>query len=576
MNHGRVGYIVTAIGAIALLGTAIARADYREIDGTGNNAIEDQWGSTDEQLRRLAGPAYDDGLSEPRGGLVNSALPSAREVSNAIAAQSGLVPNTHHASNWLWQWGQFLDHDLDLSGGASPVEPFDIEVPANDPQFTHSINLNRSAHITDIHGVRQQTNTITAWIDGSGVYGSDATRAAWLRLNDGSGKLKTSTGMDGETLMPFNDANNPVQNASDNPMLSVDQFYVAGDIRANEQVGLTAAHTLFVREHNRIAMDLKARLDANETALVSKFNNSGLSEEDFLYESARKLVGAQIQKITYEEFLPLLMGSNSPNPAAFSYNDTLQPDISNEFSTAAFRVGHTMLSPQMKLVDINGNDVGALSLKDSFFNPTQITSQGVNEILLGLSEGRAQEIDHMIIDDVRNFLFAFAPGTGFDLVSLNIQRGRDHGLPSLNAVRDALGLGAHATFLDLTGGDATLAGLFASVYDDVDDVDLWIGGLGEAEFGEAMIGETFWTILDEQFSALMNADSFFYTNQSIHEHLLLLDPGFDSLKLSDLIEFNTGALSVRDNAFVIPTPSTLSLGVLGLIGLVHRRHRRTA
>ncbi len=71
-------------------------------------------------------------------------------------------------------------------------------------------------------------------------------------------------------------------------------MFLAGDIRANEQVGLTSVHTLFMREHNRLADLIKAV-------------DPGLSDED-IYQKARKIVGAQMQIITYNEFLPALLG----------------------------------------------------------------------------------------------------------------------------------------------------------------------------------------------------------------------------------------------------------------------------
>ena len=107
-------------------------------------------------------------------------------------------------------------------------------------------------------------------------------------------------------------------------------------IRANEQVGLTALHTLFVREHNRLA-----------DVLVSE--NPGLNGNE-IYEFARKIVGAQMQAITYNEFLPLLLGPDAIGPYG-GYNPGVDPTITNEFSTAAYRFGHTMVSPSLLRVD---------------------------------------------------------------------------------------------------------------------------------------------------------------------------------------------------------------------------------
>jgi peroxidase len=152
----------------------------------------------------------------------------------------------------FWQWGQFIDHDMDLTEGADPPEPFPIQIPTGDSFFdpystgTAIISMNRSAYDRATgatpNNPRQQMNFITAYLDASMVYGSDAIRAAALRTNDGTGRLKTSAGQ----LLPFNTDGLPNAGGPD------PNFFVAGDVRANEQVGLTAMHTLFVREHNRL------------------------------------------------------------------------------------------------------------------------------------------------------------------------------------------------------------------------------------------------------------------------------------------------------------------------------------
>ena len=134
---------------------------------------------------------------------------------------------------------------------------------------------------------RQQLNEITAWVDGSNVYGSNQERADALRTLDGTGKLKTSDG----NMLPFNVDGLP------NAGGSGPNLFLAGDVRANEQLGLTAMHTLFVREHNRLAEKIGAQ----------RSNWDG----DRIYEKARQLVGAQIQVITYNEFLPALLGKRA-------------------------------------------------------------------------------------------------------------------------------------------------------------------------------------------------------------------------------------------------------------------------
>ncbi|EAZ93187.1 peroxidase family protein [Crocosphaera chwakensis] len=347
-------------------------------------------------------------------------------------------------------------------------------------------------------------------------------------------------------------------------------YFLSGDIRANEQIGLTATHSLFMREHNRIADDLKTRLDSGETALVNKFQEFGLSEDDFIFESARKVVGAQMQIITYNEWLPVILGENALEDYK-GYDDQTDASIATEFSTAAFRFGHTMLSPNLLRVDNNGNIVDSLSLRDSFFNPNEVLEGGIDTLLMGLASQQAQKLDTFLVDDVRNFLFGPPGSGGFDLASLNLQRGRDHGIPDVNTVRLALGLIPYTTFLQLTGGDMDLANAFASVYNNVDEVDLWIAGLAEKKVNGGLLGETFSYILIDQFTRSRDGDRFFYLNDL--DHLNILDPTLETVTLSSIIRRNSNIENIQDNAFLatsVPEPNTtvgiLMLMLLSLIG----------
>lgn len=510
--------------------TLVIPEEFRTIDGTGNNAANAEWGSAAQPFLRLSKPAYADGVQEPSG----DDRPSARAVSNAVASQTEPMPNRRGVSDFVWQWGQFLDHDLDLTPVAEPVDPFDIVVPAGDPYFdaagtgTAVIGLDRSfAEI--VNGRLEQFNEITAFIDASNVYGSDIERAADLRLNDGSGKLRTSEG----DLLPFNTTELPNAPTSHDP-----SFFVAGDFRVNEQVGLTSLHTLFVREHNYWAVRIAE-------------SNPGLSD-DQLYESARIIVGAEMQAITYNEFLPILIGPRFL-PAYSGYRPAVNAGISNEFATAAYRFGHTMLSPQLLRLDRTGKEIyaGHLSLASAFFNVDAITKEGgIEPILRGLATQPAQELDNLIVDEVRNFLFG-APGAGgFDLASLNIQRGRDHGIASYNEVRRDLGLKTANRFSDITP-NRDLQDQLESVYTSVDLVDLWVGLLAEAPMREALLGETAVTILRNQFVRLRDGDRFWYQAHLGREMVQLVD----RQTLAQIIRRNTTIRNeIQDNVFLAPRP----------------------
>ena len=514
---------------------------FRTIDGSDNNLNQSHWGAANTQLLRLTAPDYADGISEPRGGF-ESNLPNPREISRQIVTQNVSIPNFLNLSDWFWQWGQFIDHDMDLTESANPLEVFNIEVPTGDPFFdpsatgTQIIPFNRSIYAPytgiDSANPRQQINEITAYLDGSMIYGSHEAITDALRTHDGTGQLLTSFAENGEVLLPFN----------------VDyQSFLAGDSRVDEQIGLTTIHTLFLREHNRLATQIGQFLDHNNQAVVKFFDASNLNRDEFIYQTTRRLIGAKIQIITYDQFLPLLIGEHTLSDYQ-GYDPTVNPGISNEFSTAAFRFGHTMLSPQLLQIDGEGT-VEEISLKNAFFQPHVLLEDGIDSLLRGLASQTAQDIDTFLIDDVCNFLFG-APGSGgFDLASLNIQRGRDHGLGDLNSVRHQLGLPVYDSFLALTSGDDLLANRLASVYDSIDHVDLWIGGLAEKPAPGAMVGQTFQTIIADQFTRLRDGDRFWYENDP---YLLPFQTLLEDVSLSSIIKANSTVTDIQDNAFIVP------------------------
>ncbi|HEX4666975.1 MAG TPA: peroxidase family protein [Chthoniobacterales bacterium] len=459
--------------------------EFRSIDGSGNNPIDPTRGATNTPLLRLTTVAYEDGVGTPAG----ADEPGAREISNVVFAQDHLVPCATNVSDYLWQWGQFIDHDIDLTPAVSPVELFNIPVPLGDPDFdpngtgTQVIELDRSLYQM-IAGIRQQLNTDTAFLDASQVYGSDEARALELRALDGTGKLKTSEG----DLLPYNIHGFP--NAPDDSP----SYFLAGDVRANEQVGLTAMQTLFMREHNYWATVIKQRQPN--------------LDDDGIYYQARAIVGAELQIITYRDFIPLLLGPNALPPYV-GYKPELDPTIANSFSTAAYRVGHTLLSPTLLRLDANNQSIGDLDLSQAFFNPTEIAGPGIEPYLRGLAKQVPQEVDCYLVDGVRNFLFGPPGAGGFDLAALNIQRGRDHGLPRYNQARIDFGLAPKSTFADITS-DPTLQARLAAAYASPDDLDLWVGALAEDHVNGGLVGELVYTILKDQFTRLRDGDRFWY------------------------------------------------------------------
>ncbi|MCB9838139.1 MAG: peroxiredoxin [Phycisphaeraceae bacterium] len=550
------GRIVTGRGLIAMalvagLATS-AMAENRTFDGTGNTL--GNAGAAGKNLRRDASVGYGD-LTWT---MARQSVTGARQISNALAKQTGSILNDRQMSDMVWQWGQFLDHDIDLTPEAG-TEMALIDT-TGDPDFLGTpINFTRSvwdpATGVSPANPRQQRNLITSFIDSSNVYGSDGVRNTALRELSG-GRMATSAG----NLLPYNTGG--LDNAQGAGAAS--DYFLAGDVRSNEQAGLTSMHTLWVREHNYWADRI-----ASETAL-------GTDEE--IFQAARKIVNAEMQAITYNEWLPALTGA-SLDPYT-GHNLAIDPSISNEFSTAAFRIGHSMLSSTLRRMDDSGATIGMgnLALQDAFFNPTNITDTGIEPILKGLASQGAQEIDNKVVDDVRNFLFGPPGAGGFDLASLNIQRGRDHGLADYNTMRVDYGLAPISDFTDITS-DTAVSDALASVYANVDEIDPWVGMLAETHVSGSSMGELMQVIILDQFERLRDGDRFFYLNPDDPCDLggLLSDLGMtvsdlDSTLLSEVLGRNTGFTSFQENVFFIPTPG--ALGLLAMGGVVAARRKR--
>ena len=277
--------------------------------------------------------------------------------------------------------------------------------------------------------------------------------------------------------------------------------FLAGDVRVNEQVGLIAMHTIWMREHNRIADEL-ARLNPRW-------------DGEMVFQVARQIVGAELQKITFQDYLPLLLGKGYELISNFSYDSNVNPNIPNAFATAAFRFGHSQIHPAFERLDQNFRplSIGPLNLLDSFFQPSQYAaSGGTDPILRGFLARQARRTDEFVNDVLTNHLFQTNSSHGMDLASINIQRGRDHGLPPYMtwkrwAERQC---GARSDF----DSDLTMIRLLQT-YGTLETVDLWVGGLAEEPLSGGALGATFACIFAKTFTALRNGDRFYYDNAEL-------------------------------------------------------------
>ena len=521
--------------------------EQRSFDGSGNNKANPTWGQTGQSLIRLTSHGYRDGISKPRIG------PNPRAISNEVCREQDPRPDSHPTlSSFMWAWGQFVDHEIDLSPEQTeekdaPIETIPIHAPANDPVAPGAeIHFARSRFTPETGQKRiprEQFNTLSAYIDGANVYGFNANRALALRALDGSGKLKTSSGKHGD-LLPMNTMGLPNPQGPLRGDEPPKKFFAAGDLRVNEHGVLICMHTLFVREHNRLCDEFASAPDSRLRKEIL-----ALGSDEAIYRRARRHVIAIEQVITYEEFLPAVLGRGAV-PRYRGYDDKVNASIANEFSTAAYRLGHDMLNSKLPLASpYTGEDLRSISLDAAFWKPELIKRRGIDVFLAGLAKTNMEQINAQTVDDVRSNLFNVHPRMPrmlLDLAALNIQRGRDHGLPSYNQCRAELGLKKVRKFEDITSNPDRVARL-KRAYKNVNEIDLWVGGLCEDAHRKAIVGEVLFTIVKDQFVRLRDGDRFWYE----------CDPGLSKAemkklgrtRLSDVIERNTLIQEIQKDVF---------------------------
>ena len=502
---------------------------FRTIDGTCNNLLRPLLGASNTEYRRLKPAQYEDGISVPvghaqqvKGNSFDAPWPSARSVSQAVIRD---LPRSSRVLTHIFMlWGQFVDHDLDLFAEFETHEceescdfeetcPFcyPITVSRFDPTFgllgsnrgqclplTRSVGVCMIPYNSSYEMARQQINQLTHYQDASNVYGSTKEVADSLRLFSG-GLLRQGGRTDS---LKGNLPVGPELSDSGAP------FFVAGDVRANEHTALTVMHTIWLREHNRIVREL------------AELNPCWGDER--LYQEGRKIVGALMQVITYKEFLPLFLGDEGFKTfvGVYSgYNSSVEASVPNSFATAAFRVGHTLIRPTFARLDNEHKplSIGPLGLRESFFNPLQYyVSGGTDPILRGLLEEKSREVDEFVNRVLTTQLFALSDKSlGQDLAARNIQRGREHAIPSYRKFQqycyDTFGVSSEfSSFLterrlrDLYGNDGFRTG-----------IDLWVGGLAEKLMEESNLGPTFACIIGKTFADLRDGDRFYYENPGV-------------------------------------------------------------
>ena len=570
------------------------------LDGSGNNTANPTWGQSGRPYLRVAPATYADGVGAPVGG------PNARYVSNRIFGDSNQnVFSERRVTQWGWTWGQFLDHTFGLREETGPTASnFDIPFNSGDPleTFTNTLGvipLTRTNATpgsgTSTANPRQQNNTTPTLLNAFSVYGGTNARLDWLRngSNDGNPANNNATLMLPNGFLPRRDARGnpntaPIMGIDGRLLANPNRAMVAGDVRANENIALTATHTLFAREHNRIVSLLP----------------SSLSEED-KFQIARRIVIAEQQYITYNEWLPA-MGVALPKYAG--YNPSVNPTLGNEFAATGYRV-HSQIHGEFEFeaeadaytaaelqrlrdlgaeVVVGEEDVEiAVSLNNAFFNPDLLVALKLDGIFASLLESQYNNEDQMD-NQLRSVLFQVpVPGNPLcdlepelepcfrgvvDLGAIDIVRGRDHGIPRYNALRQAYGLPAKTSFTAITGEStdqfpagsgvdnpnsldvlqvkdidgteveiggegatsetmrSTVAARLRAIYGgNVNNVDAFVGMIAEPHVPGTEFGELQLAIWTKQFQALRDGDRFFYGN----------DQGLSYIRNTYGIDFHT-------------------------------------
>ncbi|KAK3092471.1 hypothetical protein FSP39_003219 [Pinctada imbricata] len=541
---------------------------YRTIDGSCNNLDHPDWGQSFQPQRRLLPPAYDDVLNAPRTkGQDGHQLPDVRELSNWLFRSNDKPRHHPNHTVMVMAWGQFLDHDmvstpLSKEEDGSKIdcclnsenreECFPIKIPADDGYFRNKSCMNfvrSAAAVQCMPAIREQVNAVTSYIDASNVYGSTSEEMWALREGTG-GMLKVSRG----NLLPkWEDTKCDLRS----PHLGT-FCMLAGDKRANVVPNLSALHIAFVREHNRIAKKL------------AEVNPDWSGDDEKLFQEARKIVGAYMQHITYDEYLPTVLNRDTLGKFFLNIKNDSDPNvyysktdasITNAFAAASFRFGHSQISSHQGFMNRIGNMTKVLPIEDCYNNPELLEKEDCKHscprIARWMTTDTCTMADSTFETGVRDKLFMDKHGKSFDLPAINIQRGRDHGIPSYNTWRKFLGLTEIKSFdpdksYGLVNHYPHTASILSQVYRHVDDIDLYVGAMTERHMEGASVGPTFDRLIADQFRTLKEGDRFWFENNQFSREQIR---SIKEVKLAKILCQNMEVENIQPQVMFIPNQS---------------------
>ncbi|KAL3202111.1 hypothetical protein MRX96_042684 [Rhipicephalus microplus] len=378
---------------------------FRELDGSCNNLEHPDWGAAFSCMRRLLPPRYADGVSSPRISETGAELPNPRMVSTTVHVD--LDRPSRDTTHMLMQWGQFLDHDFALAPISSvPGEIVDLGNPNDviDCCFDGDAPLSSLflvRHPADGPLLRQVRRALHELPPLGQVPAVQPRPTATDGLSDiirrrVPGRLKFDVGRRGDMILPA--SFHPTEDKCSRPELGGPVLPCGRRARERAARPDRPCTPLWLRQHNLIAMRL------------SRINPHW--DDERIYQEARRIVIGQMQMITYNEFLPLVVGKAFHRefglevlPYGYTtYNSQIDPSMLNEFAGAAFRFGHTILNGDFMQIDSRGR-IARIALQEHFFRPFEFRDGLMERVIRGLARQSSQRFDNFITDDVTNHLY---------------------------------------------------------------------------------------------------------------------------------------------------------------------------
>lgn len=483
---------------------------YRPADGTLKNRCRN-FGASFKKYDRLFDPHYDDCVWKIRkSAKTKSELPQVRSITNKImrSFRREVTPDTRVPNFLAAMMGQYVCHDIgsrvdsapsadiqccnaDLSDQL-PVETrhpscMPIMVPEGDqdyqkfhPQRCLSAKLARSMNVstrTDYKWPKDQVNQVTAYVDNSNLYGSTPEVTNSLRLRIG-GRMITNS----ENILPEEDGD-----------------FILGDRRLIQTPQLALLHSIYLREHNRVA------------GILEELNPHW--DDERIFQETRRINIAQFQHIVYTQFLPTFL---APSMMRYLADPVLAiyPEAStfNEFTGAVFRIFHSFLPTMIKIIGADGSSFNTTIHEMTNNKTIQFLPPNYDSVARGLL---MQQMSYKRYEpDMFHGVLAVVRPPGLDLPALDVIRGRDHGLPPyVNVLKLVNIFRSYRRFEDLSPYmSAENIQLLKDNYESVEDVDLFVGCLLETPLKGTMMGPTAQLIFVRQFIRLKVADPYFYTN----------------------------------------------------------------